>query len=114
MFTNRIIAGLFGAATLFTVTATYAQAPSAQDKAFMETLSHGNVAEVAAGKLALQKSSDKDVRAVAQTIISEHSKNEEMLLALGKKLNVSLPTTPTAKQKATAKKTCHVKWEKFR
>ncbi|MBC8141602.1 MAG: DUF4142 domain-containing protein, partial [Armatimonadetes bacterium] len=113
MFTNRIIAGLFSAATVFTVSNAYAQTPSAQDKTFMVKACQGNHAEIAAGKLALKKSQDAKVRGVAQTIVSEHSANEMKLQALAAKYDVKLPNAPDAKHKASAKKLAKMSGKAF-
>ncbi len=113
MFINRIVAGLFGAATVLTVTNAFAQAPSAQDKAFMVKLCQGNHAEIAVGELALRKSQNAKVRGVAQTIVSEHKANETKLQALADKYNVRLPNAPDAVHKAAAKKLATLSGKEF-
>lgn len=113
MFTRSIIAGFFGAATVLSATAAFAQAPSVQDKMFMVKLCQGNHAEIAAGKLALRKSQNAKVRGLAQTIVSEHSANEAKLQTLADKYNVKLPNEPDAAHKAAAKKLAAMNGKQF-
>jgi putative membrane protein len=63
--------------------------------------------DVDAGKLALEKSKDKDVRAFAQRMIGDHTAVNDQALALVKKLNVTPEDNPTSqsltKQAETAR-----------
>jgi putative membrane protein len=63
--------------------------------------------DVEAGKLALEKSKDKDVRAFAQRMIGDHTAVNDQALALVKKLNVTPEDNPTSqsltKQAETAR-----------
>ena len=52
--------------------------------------------DVQAGKLALEKSKDKDVRAFAQQMIGDHNAVNDQALALVKKLNVTPEENPTS------------------
>ena len=52
--------------------------------------------DVEAGKLALEKSKDKDVRAFAQRMIGDHTSVNDQALALVKKLNVTPEDNPTS------------------
>src|SRR5512145_2292413 len=52
--------------------------------------------DVQAGKLALEKSKDKDVRAFAQQMIGDHNAVNDQALALVKKLNVTPEDNPTS------------------
>ena len=52
--------------------------------------------DVEAGKLALEKSQDKDVRAFAQQMIGDHTTLTDQALALVKKLNVTPEDNPTS------------------
>jgi putative membrane protein len=65
--------------------------------------------DVEAGKLALEKSQDNDVRTFAQRMIGDHTAVNEQALALVKKLNVSPEDNPTSQAltkqaKATSEK----------
>lgn len=114
MLDNRIVAGCFAGTALFmAANAANAQAPSTMDKQFMKKLCQGNHAEVAAGKIALKNSQDEKVRAVAQTIITEHTANDAKLHTLAEKYNVRLPNQPDAKHKAMAKKLAAMRGNAF-
>jgi putative membrane protein len=52
--------------------------------------------DVEAGKLALEKSQNKDVRAFAQQMIGDHTAVNDQALALVKKLNVTPEDNPTS------------------
>lgn len=52
--------------------------------------------DVEAGKLALEKSKDKDVRAFAQRMIGDHTAVNDQALDLVKKLNVTPEDNPTS------------------
>lgn len=52
--------------------------------------------DVEAGKLALEKSQDKGVRAFAQQMIGDHTAVNDQALALVKKLNVTPEDNPTS------------------
>ncbi len=64
--------------------------------------------DVEAGKLALEKSKDKDVRAFAQRMVGDHTAVNDQALALVKKLNVTPEDNPTSqslnKQAETTRK----------
>ena len=52
--------------------------------------------DVQAGKLALEKSKDKEIRAFAQRMIGDHTAVNDQALALVKKLNVTPEDNPTS------------------
>ena len=52
--------------------------------------------DVEAGKLALEKSKDNDVRAFAQRMVGDHTAVNDQALALVKKLNVTPEDNPTS------------------
>ena len=54
------------------------------------------VIDVEAGKLALEKSQNEDVRSFAQRMIGDHSAVNDQALALVKKLNVTPEDNPTS------------------
>jgi putative membrane protein len=54
------------------------------------------VIDVEAGKLALEKSQNQDVRAFAQQMIGDHTAVNDQALALVKKLNVTPEDNPTS------------------
>ena len=52
--------------------------------------------DVEAGKLALEKSQNTDVRAFAQRMVGDHTAVNDQALALAKKLNVTPEDKPTS------------------
>ena len=106
------LALLFGGATAQNTTAAAATGNSAAssasrvaaaDQKMMREISYANNAEVAAGKLALEKSESDDVKVFAQKMIDDHSTAQQELQALAGPKGVTLPTEPDAKHKAMAK-----------
>jgi putative membrane protein len=74
--------------------------------------------DVEAGKLALGKAKDKDVRAFAQQMIGDHTAVNDQALALVKKLNVAPEDNPTSqdltkREDATRKKLSGLMGEAF-
>ncbi len=65
-------------------------------------MAQANMAEVAAGKMALEKSSNADIKKFAQTMIDDHSKALDSVTELAKAKEVTLPTEPDAPHKAMA------------
>jgi len=63
------------------------------DKAFFENAASANQFEIAASKLALTRSSDPDIKAFAQKMITDHGEAGTKLEALAARKNVTLPTT---------------------
>ena len=51
----------------------------AVDKAFVKKALEGNIGEIEMGKLALQKSSDDQVKQFAQRMVDDHGKMQEQL-----------------------------------
>ena len=73
---------------------------SATDKAFMKTVSEGNIAEVQLGKLVVQKASRPSTKNIARMIIRDHSRAQHDLIVLASQKKVSLPMAPNAKHRA--------------
>lgn len=65
-------------------------------------IAQANIAEVAAGKLALDKSTNPDVKQFAQMMIDDHSKGLDDTRTLAAKKNLSLPNEPDAAHKKMA------------
>ena len=75
-------------------------APSATDAKFMKEAAAANMAEVEVGRLASEKAASTDVRDFGRMLVDDHSKALDELKSLASKKNVTLPTEPTAEQKA--------------
>src|SRR4051812_47227545 len=88
------------------VFAAVALAPSASasvdDALFADNATRANLAEVAAARLALDKSDDAAVRAYARKMITDHTAAQKQLAAIAKAEGTSLPKQPTKLQRAEA------------
>ena len=77
-----------------------AEDTTSADKTFIADSTQGSLAEIAMGKLALEKSQDKNVREFASRMIKDHTKMIADMKPLGAKLGVKEPTGPSVMQKA--------------
>ncbi|MGA7488700.1 MAG: DUF4142 domain-containing protein [Xanthobacteraceae bacterium] len=88
----------------------------AQDKAsqkFLKEAIEGNLAEVQMGQLA-QKQADSDgVRSFGQMLEKDHSDANQKAVAAAKSMDVTAPTEPNAKQKATYDRMSKLSGAKF-
>jgi putative membrane protein len=78
-----------------------------QDRTFLVRAHQGNLAEIAAGRLALAKSQNTDVRHIARRLIADHTKLDAQIRAAAKRYHVTLPTQPSAKQMRQLKQVAH-------
>jgi len=101
--------GMSGAAG---ATGSSAALTSADKKAIMD-MGMANMAEVAAGKMAVGKSQNADVKAFAQQMIDDHSKALTEVQTLAQAKGVTLPTELDAKHKAMAAKLDKLSGDKF-
>jgi len=69
---------------------------------FVEEASAAGVAEIEAGKLALQKSTSGDVKTFAQKVINDHTAANKELAAIAKKKNLKVSTEAELLNKAKA------------
>ena len=76
------------------------------DRKMLEDLAQGNMAEVDAGKMALEKSQNAEVKKFAQQMVDDHGSALADVQALARAKNATLPdgAGPMAKTKATALK----------
>ncbi|MEU4421090.1 DUF4142 domain-containing protein [Actinoplanes sp. NPDC024001] len=89
------------AAGLLALPATAAQAaPSAQDAEFLRSAHQINLAEIAGGRIAWQKSSDEGVKELAATLMRNHIRLDAQVTQAARTLRVALPAVPTAAQQA--------------
>ncbi|MBY0242070.1 MAG: DUF4142 domain-containing protein [Burkholderiaceae bacterium] len=92
------IAALLGAA------GAQAQALAKSDQAMLKQLAQANIAEIEAGRIALGKSQNSEVKAFAQQMIDDHSNGLREVMAVAQSKGVVLPTAPDAKHQAMEKK----------
>ena len=71
------------------------------DQTFIKGAAEGGMAEVELGRLAVEKTSNDDVKKFGQRMVDDHSKANEELKEIATKKNVALPNEPSAKHKAT-------------
>ncbi|QJD92338.1 DUF4142 domain-containing protein [Duganella dendranthematis] len=98
---TRLFAALAASFALANIAS--AQTPIAKaDSDRLVAIAQANIAEVAAGKLALDKSSNADVKSFAQTMIDDHGKGLDETKKVAAAKNVTLPTEPDAEHKKMA------------
>ncbi len=71
---------------------------STRDKSFVQKAAQGGVAEVQMAQLAQQKAGSDDVKKFAQTMIDDHTPNNEQLAKLASSKGLEPPTEPDAMQ----------------
>jgi putative membrane protein len=71
---------------------------SPTDKAFVTKAAQGGLAEVQMAQLAQQKASSEDVKKFAQTMIDDHTPNNEQLVKLATAKGLTPPSEPNAMQ----------------
>lgn len=97
-----------GALSLSIACAAFAQttappmAENAADSMFMTRAAADGIAEVEMGQLALDKSSDDQVKQLAKRIVDDHSKANEALRVLAQAKQVTLPSTPSTEAQKMA------------
>jgi putative membrane protein len=75
--------------------ATAMNAGPAMDKEFVKKAVEGNMAEIQMGQLALQKSSDDQVKQFAQRMVDDHGKMLEQLKPAAQAMGVKIPDGPS-------------------
>jgi putative membrane protein len=70
----------------------------AVDKAFVKKALEGNMAEIEMGKLALQKSSDDQVKQFAQRMVDDHGKMLDEMKPAAQQMGVKVPDGPSKGQ----------------
>ncbi len=74
------------------------------DAAFYKKAAEGGIAEVEAGKLAQDKSSNQSVKDFGSMMVADHSAANDRLKGIAADKNISLPTSSSVKQMATKAK----------
>lgn len=86
---------------------------SKSDQELMRDLTHANLAEIEAGKIALSQSKNDQVRNFAQKMIDDHQQAQKELEQLAQAKGVTLPTEPDNKHKSAMKKLAALEGDKF-
>jgi putative membrane protein len=74
------------------------------DKTFVKNALQGGMAEVQLGQLALQKSSNDDVKQFAQRMVDDHTKLGDEMKQVAQQMSVKIPDAPSGKDKSTMAK----------
>jgi putative membrane protein len=70
-------------------------------KKFVTNAIEGDLAEIAVGKLALDKGLNADAKQFGQMLVKDHSEHKEKAVQLAKQLGIDPPSGPSISQKAT-------------
>jgi putative membrane protein len=71
------------------------------DSRFAMEAAQGGLAEVSMARVALERAANPDVKQFAQRMIDDHTKANGELMQIAQSKNMTLPTGPNAKQRAT-------------
>jgi putative membrane protein len=93
---------LLTAAMLLAPLAWAADKLDSADASMLKDIAEANIAEVATGKIALDKTSNADIKSFAQMMVDDHSKGLSDTQALASTKGVKLPDSPSVKHKAVA------------
>jgi len=74
------------------------------DEKALKDMAQANINEIAAAKIALNKTQSAEVKTFAQKMVEDHGSALTKVQAVAKQKDVTLPTAPDAKHKAMAEK----------
>lgn len=77
---------------------------SAGDEKAVKDMAQANINEIAAARIALNKTQNAEVKTFAQKMVDDHSSALTKVQAVAEQKEVTLPTAPDAKHKAMADK----------
>lgn len=83
------------------------------DQKIVKDLAHANMAEIEAGKMALDKSQNADVRAYAQRMVDDHTRALANVTTLARNKGVTLPNELDAKHKKMATRLSKLEGDAF-
>ncbi|RSN06729.1 DUF305 domain-containing protein [Nonomuraea sp. WAC 01424] len=78
--------------------------PSEQDRTWMATIHQGNLAEIAAGRLAEKKGATDQVKSIGRMLVDDHTQLDQKVTQTASQLGIQLPTSLTAAQGAMVKR----------
>jgi len=93
--------------------ATKTEDKAGSDQQWVMNVAKDGLAEVELGKLAAEKASSDQVKQFAQKMVDDHSKANDELKSIASSKNITLPTGPDAKAKATVEKLSKLSGEAF-
>lgn len=91
-FTHLVCTAILGCTGFATSIAAHAAVTDA-DKTFLTSAAQGNLDEIKLGELAEQKSTNAQVKAFAQKMITQHKMLQEKMSPFAQQWNVAPPTT---------------------
>lgn len=103
MMSKKLIAGAVASGLMLTL-AHAASAMSSMDRMFATKAAQGGIAEVKSSQLAVHKSHNRYVLAVARRMIKEHTAANEELITVAEDKKMALPADTDAKHKAAYRK----------
>src|SRR5947209_15414177 len=106
-FTRFACLGCFGLAAFAQSSDPAGAAASAvpgADKKFAMMVAQTDLAEIQVGNLALQKSTDPQVKQIAQKLVDDHTKTSTAMKEIAAKKGMTVPTETDARHKALATK----------
>jgi putative membrane protein len=77
---------------------------SIPDRIFVKNALEGGMAEVQLGQLALQKSTNDEVKQFAQKMVDDHTKMGDQMKTVAQQIGVKIPDGPSKKDKETIAK----------
>jgi putative membrane protein len=86
---------------------------SSLDREFMRMAAHSDQFEIQSSQLALQKSSNPEVRAYAQMMIQEHTQSSQQLSQIAAQMGYTLPTEPSEFQQAVIEQLAQLSGAEF-
>lgn len=101
---SRQVAASFAViASLMSFPSTWAADKLASaDASMLKSIAEANIAEIETGKIALEKSSNGDIKKFAQMMVDDHSTGLADAKTLASAKGVDLPDSPNVKHKAVA------------
>jgi len=83
------------------------------EKTFVKKAAEGGIAEVELGKLATEKAASPEVKQFGQRMVDDHSKANDQLKQIAQSQGITLPTQPSASQKAEKEKLSKLSGQRF-
>jgi putative membrane protein len=90
-----------------------ANASKADDRHFMKEAAEDGLAEVELGQLAADKGSSPEVKKFGQRMVKDHTEANDQLKQVASQKGVTLPSSPSAKDKATKNKLSNLSGDAF-
>lgn len=93
--------------------AAQATEPSTQDRQYLQAIHQVNLFEIVTGELAQQKGQNQGVKDLGEMLVTDHTQLDQTVQDTAKKLDVDLPSEPTADQQAVVDQLNNVEGAEF-